>query len=54
MFLRLYLSKKEEHITWVRHDKLAPESCLSLKVDHQTAFLVDSHTGRVHGTYQGM
>lgn len=36
-------------LTWMGHNKLAPESSLSFKVHHQTAFFIDSHAGWVHG-----
>lgn len=39
-------------LTWVRHNKLSPETSLSLEVDHQTALLIYLHTSGVHGSYK--
>lgn len=41
-------------VTWMRHDKLPPESSLSFEVDNKTAFIIDSHAGRIHGTCNKM
>lgn len=39
-------------LTWMRHNKLSPETSLGLEVDDQTALLIDSHTGGVHSSYK--
>lgn len=37
-------------LTWVRHNKLSPETSLCLEVDNQTALLIDTHAGWIHGS----
>lgn len=38
--------------TWMRHNKLSPETGLGLEVDYEAALFIYAHAGGIHGSFE--